>query len=165
MPYDLFGFSRHSHVARVETSFRRTQRGDNNAYCQDNEMSWFDRSLLEKHTEIQRFTRGMIGFRRAHAPNGGLLEWTDERKFMCLIFRQTEPDSFLLFNADTRSVDFAIPALPTNNIWRLTVDTSRTAPDDLFEAGKQALHARRDQFSGGTSIECNSFDGRRHGAI
>jgi pullulanase/glycogen debranching enzyme len=46
--------------------FRRTQRGNNNAYCQDNEVSWFDWSLLEEHKEIQRFTRGMIAFRRAH---------------------------------------------------------------------------------------------------
>ena len=46
--------------------FRRTQRGNNNAYCQDNEVSWFDWSLLEKHEEIHRFTRGMIAFRRAH---------------------------------------------------------------------------------------------------
>jgi isoamylase len=46
--------------------FRRTQRGNNNPYCQDNEMSWFDWSLLEKNKEIQRFTRGMIAFRRAH---------------------------------------------------------------------------------------------------
>jgi glycogen operon protein len=32
--------------------FRRTQRGNNNAYCQDNEVSWFDWSLLERHKEI-----------------------------------------------------------------------------------------------------------------
>jgi hypothetical protein len=39
--------------------------------------------------------------------------------------------------ADTRSVDFAIPELPTTKIWRLAVDTSRSAPDDLYEAGKE----------------------------
>jgi len=42
--------------------FRRTQRGNNNAYCQDNEVSWFDWSLLEKHKEIQRFTRGTVSY-------------------------------------------------------------------------------------------------------
>ena len=136
--------------------FRRTQRGNNNAYCQDNEVSWFDWSLLEKHKEIQRFTRGMIAFRRAHAalrkeefytdasikwfaPNGGAPEWADERQksFACLILGQTEPDLFLLFNADTRSVDFSIPALPAGKIWRLAVDTSRIAPEDLFDPGKE----------------------------
>jgi hypothetical protein len=44
---------------------------------------------------------------------------------------------FLLFNADTRSVDFSVPALPGGKIWRLAVDTSRTAPDDLFDSGKE----------------------------
>ncbi len=46
--------------------FRRTQGGNNNAYCQDNETSWHDWSRLDQHRDIFRFTRGMIAFRRAH---------------------------------------------------------------------------------------------------
>jgi isoamylase len=46
--------------------FRRTQGGNNNAYCQDNETSWVDWTDLEKHQEIYRFAYGMIAFRRAH---------------------------------------------------------------------------------------------------
>ena len=34
---------------------RRTQRGNNNAYCQDNETSWFDWTLLAKHADVHRF--------------------------------------------------------------------------------------------------------------
>ena len=34
---------------------RRTQGGNNNAYCQDNETSWFDWTLLEKHADVHRF--------------------------------------------------------------------------------------------------------------
>ena len=34
---------------------RRSQSGNNNAYCQDNEISWFDWTLLEKHAEVHRF--------------------------------------------------------------------------------------------------------------
>jgi glycogen operon protein len=143
--------------------FRRTQRGNNNAYCQDNEVSWFDWSLLEKHKEIQRFTRGMIAFRRAHpvlrketfytdsdikwfAPNGATPDWADQwqKSVACLIPGFTEADLFLLFNADTKSVDFSIPALPTGKMWRLAVDTSRVAPDDLADAGKEP--PLRDQF-------------------
>ena len=135
---------------------RRSQRGNNNAYCQDNEVSWFDWSLVEKHKEIHRFTRGIIAFRRAHpvlrrevfytgadikwfAPNGGIPDWTDERQksFACQILGHTESDLFLIFNADTKPVDFAIPALPPGKIWRLAVDTSRSAPDDLFEVGNE----------------------------
>jgi glycogen operon protein len=136
--------------------FRRSQCGNNNAYCQDNEVSWLDWRLLEEHKEIQRFTRGMIAFRRAHpvlrredfytdadikwfAPSGATPDWADQRQksFSCLIPGQTEPDLFILFNADTRSVDFSIPALPAGKIWRLAADTSRTAPDDLFDPGKE----------------------------
>ena len=58
--------------------FRRTQRGNNNAYCQDNEVSWYDWSLLEKHREIHRFTRGMIAFRRAHPVLRKETFYTDE---------------------------------------------------------------------------------------
>lgn len=43
---------------------RRTQRGNNNAYCQDNEISWFDWKLVEKNADLVRFCRAMIRFRR-----------------------------------------------------------------------------------------------------
>jgi len=136
--------------------FRRSQRGNNNAYCQDNEVSWFDWSLVEKHKDILRFTRGMIAFRRAHpvlrkevfytdadlkwfAPNGGAPSWTDERQnsFACLILGQSEPDLFLMFNANNGPVDFLIPSLASDKAWRLAVDTAQIAPYDLYEAGKE----------------------------
>ena len=44
----------------------RTQNGNNNAYCQDNEISWYDWSLLEKNTHFYRFVKEMISFRRHH---------------------------------------------------------------------------------------------------
>ncbi len=44
---------------------RRTQQGNNNAYCQDNELSWFDWSLVKKHRDLVRFVRELIRFRRA----------------------------------------------------------------------------------------------------
>jgi isoamylase len=46
---------------------RRTQRGNNNAYCQDNEINWFDWSLLEKRRDVFRFFSHMIAFRRSHS--------------------------------------------------------------------------------------------------
>ncbi len=44
--------------------FRRTQNGNNNAYCQDNEISWLDWSFVEKNAELVRFCRSLIAFRR-----------------------------------------------------------------------------------------------------
>jgi glycogen operon protein len=43
---------------------RRTQRGNNNAYCQDNPISWFDWALVEKHADLVRFCQALIEFRR-----------------------------------------------------------------------------------------------------
>ena len=50
---------------------RRTQRGNNNAYCQDNEISWFDWSLLERHADIHRFVKLLNAFRQRAT------SWTD----------------------------------------------------------------------------------------
>ncbi len=44
---------------------RRTQKGNNNAYCQDNDISWFDWSLTEKNAELVRFSQALIQFRRS----------------------------------------------------------------------------------------------------
>ncbi len=46
--------------------FGRTQRGNNNAYCQDNEISWVDWSLAETHAGLHAFTMALAEFRRNH---------------------------------------------------------------------------------------------------
>ena len=43
---------------------RRTQRGNNNAYCHDSDISWFDWSLLERHRDIHRFVKELNAFRQ-----------------------------------------------------------------------------------------------------
>jgi isoamylase len=138
--------------------FRRSQGGNNNAYCQDNETSWHDWSFLEQHREIFRFTRGMIAFRRAHpilskekfytdaeihwfGPQGGLPNWADpkEKRFACLIHEDKRSELCLMFNAGADAVDFGLPPAPPGARWHLAVDTSREAPQDLFAAGEEPL--------------------------
>jgi glycogen operon protein len=46
--------------------FGRTQKGNNNAYCQDNEISWFDWNLNEQQRDLLAFTQGLIAFRKNH---------------------------------------------------------------------------------------------------
>src|SRR5262249_27430887 len=46
--------------------FGRTQQGNNNAYCQDNEISWVDWGLAQKNAGLLRFTRLMIALRKRH---------------------------------------------------------------------------------------------------
>ena len=136
--------------------FRRTQGGNNNAYCQDNATSWYDWRNLERHGEFFRFTRGMIAFRSNHPvlsmeqfytdadihwydPQGGLPDWDDqeENQFACLIHEDERRALFLMFNAGTEPVDFGLPPVPTGSRWYLAVDTAHEAPQDLFAAGDE----------------------------
>jgi isoamylase len=145
--------------------FRRTQRGNNNAYCQDNEMSWYDWRLLETHREIHRFTRGMISFRRAHPvlrrpafytdsdiqwfnTQGTPPSWQDpqQQSLACLIFGQGEPDLYLMFNASKHEESFRLPQAPNGNAWRLAVDTYRAAPGDYLEAGEESPLQSQDRY-------------------
>jgi isoamylase len=138
--------------------FRRTQGGNNNAYCQDNETSWHDWSCLKRHGDIFRFTCGMIAFRGAHpilskgqfytdaeihwfGSQGGLPNWADPKAkhFACLIHEDEQRALFLMFNAGTETVDFGLPLIPPGARWYLAVDTSREAPQDLFAAGEERL--------------------------
>ncbi len=138
--------------------FRRTQGGNNNAWCQDNETSWHDWSYLEQHQEISRFTRGMIAFRSVHpvlskeqfytddeiqwfGPRGGLPDWTDpnQKQFACLIKEDEQGALYLMFNAGTDAVDFVLPSVSPEARWHLAVDTGRAATQDLFAAGGEPL--------------------------
>ncbi len=57
---------------------RRTQRGNNNAYCQDNEISWFDWRGVQRHADTLRFVRHMIRFNREHHLFQQERFWTNE---------------------------------------------------------------------------------------
>ncbi len=59
-------FSQGTPMINGGDEFRRTQRGNNNAYCQHNEISWYDWRLLEEHAETYRFARHVIALRQAH---------------------------------------------------------------------------------------------------
>jgi isoamylase len=140
--------------------FRRTQDGNNNAYCQDNETSWYDWSRLEQHQEILRFTRNMIAFRSAHPvlsreqfytdsdihwrdPQGGLPDWDNqEQNLLACLIREDERNAlYLMFNAGTETVAFCLPPAPTGFRWYLAVDTAHDAPRDSFSLGDEPLCA------------------------
>jgi glycogen operon protein len=138
--------------------FRRTQGGNNNAYCQDNETSWYDWSCLEEHKDIFRFTSGMIAFRSVHpilskeqfytdanihwfGSNGRLPNWDDpkEKHFGCLIHEDEQSKLYMMFNAGIDAVDFNLPPVPPETRWHLVIDTSHEAPQDLFAAGEEPI--------------------------
>ncbi len=138
--------------------FRRTQGGNNNAYCQDNNVSWVDWSFLEQHREIFRFARGLISFRREHPmlsreqfytdaeiewfdPQGGPPDWAEpkDKRLACLVHESEQGALYLLFNASAKQADFRLPPMQDGARWHLAVDTCREAPQDLFVAGEEPL--------------------------
>jgi isoamylase len=137
--------------------FRRTQRGNNNAYCQDNALSWYDWRCVHRHQEIHRFTRGMIAFRRAHpvlsreqfytdaeirwfsAAPGDPVDWADpqEKRLACLIRESEHLGLYLMFNAGAEVVDFDLPPVGPGARWYRAVDTGRRPPQDWFADGAE----------------------------
>jgi isoamylase len=137
---------------------RRTQGGNNNAYCQDNEMSWFDWSLPAKHGDILRFCSRMIRNRiRREALSGGSsltlnqllrgarIEWHgvrlhqpdwnhDSHSIAMTAWSLDERLMFhLMFNAYREPLEFQIPPAAAGQgfAWRRMMDTSLEAPDDI----------------------------------
>jgi isoamylase len=59
-------FSQGTPMLLAGDEFARTQKGNNNAYCQDNEISWVDWSLRERHESMRAFTERLIGLRKRY---------------------------------------------------------------------------------------------------
>ena len=137
---------------------RRTQRGNNNAYCQDNETSWFDWSLLEPHADLHRFVKSLIGFRMRrdvvvdqvrlslnqllrrsdiewHGVQLGNPDWSDQSH--TLAFTLTSLGSRFrlhgMLNAYWEPLCFELPPVEgaAGGPWRRWIDTSLPSPEDI----------------------------------
>jgi len=137
---------------------RRTQRGNNNGYCQDNETSWFDWSLIKKHGDMHRFVKYLV-FNRLH--RGAL----DEDKSLNEVIRRSniqwhgvglnQPDwnfhshslavsahsaatgamLHLMLNAYREDLEFELPptGLEQKGGWHRWIDTYLESPDDICD--------------------------------
>ena len=139
---------------------RRTQGGNNNAYCQDNEISWFDWTLLTKHADIHRFVT-LLNARRVLRDSkperqrvslnqllrGVNLAWHGVRlnqpdwgeSSHSIAFTTELHEEKLLFhvilNAYWQALDFELPRLDRRgeNSWRRWIDTALDSPHDIVE--------------------------------
>ncbi|MDT8407486.1 MAG: glycogen debranching protein GlgX, partial [Methylococcales bacterium] len=71
---------------------RRSQQGNNNAYCQNNELSWLDWRLLDQHRDVYDFTRNLIGLRGYFYCDGGLDTVSLNQFIQQLYLRYFAPD-------------------------------------------------------------------------
>jgi glycogen operon protein len=138
--------------------FRRTQDGNNNAYCQDNEISWIDWTNRERRSGLTRFVRHLIRFRRQHAPfttdayyEAGDVVWLDgraappdwddpEARCLSMLIPSSgapEPDILLTLNAADHGREVVLPDPACEGDWHRKVDTALPSPEDILSPGQE----------------------------
>jgi glycogen operon protein len=136
---------------------RRTQHGNNNAYCHDGELTWFDWDLVERHADVHRFVKMLAAFRkRRDVVNGAVLplnellrragvewhgvelnrpDWGGDSHALAFTLR-TAHARFLLhgmINAYWEPLTFELPLVSeAGPPWRRCLDTARAAPEDVY---------------------------------
>jgi glycogen operon protein len=133
---------------------RRTQGGNNNPYCQDNNTSWFDWNLHSKHADVLRFVKLLIARRLSRDVEHerrrlSLLQTLREQNYAWHGVKPNQPDwspgshsfaiggtlkgegvlAHIIFNAYWEPLDFELP----NENWRRWIDTSLDPPHDICE--------------------------------
>lgn len=146
----------------------RTQHGNNNAWCQDNPLGWFDWDLVDANRDMLRFTRELIALRKRHpsltrnrfftgrpVPGRGIPDvawhglrlneplWQDgeAQVLACTLagLRADEEDLHVILNLSARAIDAPLPSLPGRR-WHLAVDTSLASPHDIVPRERQQPH-------------------------
>ena len=139
---------------------RRTQRGNNNAYCQDNEISWFDWNGLDSRKDIHRFARLLLMLRSRgdlargrlvlnlnevlrqarvewHGVKLGCPDWSDESHTLAFT-AGTLDGRFLvhgIVNAYWEPLTFELPPAPgLHQGWRRAIDTFLEPPHDICDS-------------------------------
>jgi glycogen operon protein len=137
---------------------RRTQGGNNNAYCLDNELNWFDWSLVAKHADVHRFVT-LLNARRLlrdveherqrmsltqllhqakkswHGVKPGQPDWSQHSHSIAVSaeLRKERLLFYLILNAYWEPLDFELPPVSdgSTNPWRRWIDTALASPLDI----------------------------------
>lgn len=137
---------------------RRTQLGNNNAYCQDNEISWFDWSLVEQNQEIFTFVQRLIRFRQSlsvyaeprqlsleqmlhearfefHGTKLNDADWSYESRSLAISVWGRRSIFYIILNAYWEPLPFELPLVDGRDRdqikWKRILDTSRPSQEDI----------------------------------
>lgn len=131
---------------------RRTQQGNNNAYCQDNLLSWFNWDLVHREAELLSFVQRLVRLRhslnlfteqrettleallaqgrvRWHGVQTEQPDWGHSSRSLALQVMGQRRSYFIVLNAYWEPLEFELPPGLT---WRRMLDTARPAPADLL---------------------------------
>ncbi len=157
---------------------RRTQRGNNNAYCQDNEISWLDWTLLSKHQDVYRFVRLLIARRllrdlEYERRRLSLNQFIQDAKHDWHGVKLNQPDwgsnshslafcaelpaqglsLHLIMNAYWEPLDFELPVVMNGrDPWRRWIDTALEPPQEIVEWNAAPPVRERTYHAGARSV-------------
>jgi glycogen operon protein len=140
----------------------RTQQGNNNAYCQDNEVSWLNWEFAKQNADLLRFFQLMIAFRKRcrmlrrdtfaldgdtgchvtwHGKKRMSTDWSADSRSIAMQWTQTYKDGtrddlHFIAHAHWEDSRFELPTLSDRKWYRL-VDTALPSPQDIAEQGKE----------------------------
>lgn len=141
---------------------RRTQHGNNNAYCQDNEISWFDWDLVEKNKGLLHFVQKLNKFNleteffqecsfwnvpdeldtefTLHGTILNNVNWSkDAHAISYTIYNPKYQKAIhVMINSYWKGLTFELPEL-TNSKWRLVINTKNPSPKDIYVGRKGPL--------------------------
>ena len=139
----------------------RTQQGNNNAYCQDNEISWVDWGMMDRNKELLRYIKTLIAFRKTHLLfrqrefigqteeripriiwHGVRLyqpDWSWHSRSLAaeLQFNGQDSDLYFIFNAFSDQLVFEIPKSLPGKHWFRLLDTFLASPHDIAERDEE----------------------------
>lgn len=133
---------------RMGDEFLQTQHGNNNVYNQDNETAWLDWTRLAEHSDVFRFFKQMIEFRKSHPSISRSRFWRDDVKWyganhlvdmsnrshqvaFCLHGEsENDCDLYVMVNAATQPIEFGIHEGAAGE-WQRVIDTSLPSPTDI----------------------------------
>jgi glycogen operon protein len=143
----------------------RTQQGNNNAYCHDSELSWFDWDGVATNADLLRFTRRAIAFRHAHPAlrrrwhvtgrsQGALFpdvswhgvhawtpDWMSHCRLLGVMFHSTVDNRddcvYVAANAHWEGHELELPELPGHLAWHVFADTFAEPPADAVQPGTE----------------------------
>ncbi len=135
--------------------YGHTKRGNNNTWCQDNELNWFLWDHLESSKEFYRFYRKLIQFRKSHCVlranvfleneevewHGrelGKVDWSNPFDgFIAYTLKDLEEghDLYIAFNATPKPVIIELPLNTDSKKWHWVVNTASPSPYDFREEG------------------------------
>ena len=158
---------------------RRTQGGNNNAYCHDDETAWFDWADLERHADVHAYTRGLIATRQRLqellgdpgelslaemlaqvqvALSGVHLGRPDlgpDSRSLALTLRGEAAAVHLICNAWWEALDFEVPPLRDDELgWRRLLDTGVPSPGELVAYGDAVPLIEGTYRAGPRSVVC-----------